>query len=173
MVDRLGDHELLAAVNALCIAARRAAPIAVISFSTSANSVFSFRVTGDPRWRLPLTRDWALPASVLGPVENCQGRFCKAASLSFSRPAGLKPLAFKRFLRPAATRRGFGENSGNGSWGSASKGGLLPSWDSDPFFSERGRSLGLRSRPPADRPCSHACSGRPSAVPAVRSSILL
>src|SRR5436853_539653 len=67
------------------------------------------RVDRHSRWfRRPFAADRALPAIVLGPVDFAHGRALCAAARKRSRPASvIGPRSFW-FLRPAATRRGFG-----------------------------------------------------------------
>lgn len=84
--------------------------------ATSARAARISRTECGPCCRLrPFAAALAFPVAVFGPVEYSQGRFFIAACRSRSRPPSVNGPRFFRFLRPAATRLGFGVESV--SWG--------------------------------------------------------
>jgi hypothetical protein len=90
-------------------ASPRAHRMARISAEISARSARISRTEREPNWRFfPFNAAWVFPAVVRGPVECLHGWERTAASLSRSRPFGVKGPRFPRLTLPAATRLGLG-----------------------------------------------------------------
>ena len=81
-----------------------------MSVFTLATLAFNSRMDFEPFCRKrPFADDIALPSDVLGPVDLSQGFACLIDARSFARAASLNGPRFDRFLFPAATRRGLGD----------------------------------------------------------------